>query len=254
MELLLRLFWDFVAGPMLALLPARWRCRLPQQNDVDWQRAGTVSGIYELIGAVVAFGYWYMVDVPRRIGQIMDATIDGRIPVGMNEHQVNGAALTVFYLSPLTWFFLYFFFEGAVRLCGAAFTENVLGTLPLYLAERLLFWVGNRKKVHVGKTVSETTKSILASVRERANLAIHKHDPDELHYSTSGEEEWLEIRASRRKPDWIEPKTVRVGETYYRLEASGQKKGSRPFRYRLRRLPAGVPGRTVLQYSPDKER
>jgi len=42
---------------------------------------------------------------------------------------------------------------------------------------------------------------------------------------------------------------VRVDETYYRLEASSVEKGAaRPFRYRLRRLAAGVPGRGVLLY------
>jgi len=42
---------------------------------------------------------------------------------------------------------------------------------------------------------------------------------------------------------------VRVDETYYRLEASAVEKGAaRPFRYRLRRLEAGVPGRGVLLY------
>ncbi len=247
---LLRLAWDLVIGPVLALLPARSRRRLSDQVDVDWQRAGTLSGVYEFIGAVVALGYWYMAEVPRRIGQIVDATADGRVPVGISEHQIHGASLTLFYLNPLTWLLFYFFFEGAVRLCGAALTENVLGTLPLYLVERLTFWVRHPKEAHVGKTVSETAKSIADSVRERAMVAARKEVPDELRYSKSAQEEWLEIRASRRKQDWIEPKTVRVADQYYRLEESWVGKPPRPFRYRLRRLPAGVPGRAVLLYTP----
>lgn len=253
MELLVRFWWDFIAGPVLALLPARWRRLLPEQVDVDWQRAGTLSGMYELLGALVAFGYWYMREVPAKIGQIMDAAADGRIPVGMDEHQVNGAALTFFYLNPLTWLLLYFFFEGAARLCGAAFTENLLGALPLYFVERLLSSARNPKEVRVREPVAETIKSIFASVRERAMEAARKDLPDELDYSR-GEEEWLEIRASRRKLDWIEPKTVRVGELYYRLEESVVIDGARPYRYRLRRLPAGVPGRTVLRYTPNNEK
>jgi hypothetical protein len=254
MELLVRLWWDFIAGPVLALLPARWRRLLPDQIDVNWQRAGTLSGMYELIAAVVAFGYWYMREVPTRIGQIIDATADGRIPVGMDDRQVNGAALTLFYLNPLTWLLLYFFFEGAARLCGAAFTENLLGTFPLYLAERFVAWVKNPKEARVGETIAETAKSILASVRERAIEAARKDVPDELNYAKSGEEEWLEIRASRRKPDWFEPKTVRVGDLYYRLEESATINGPRPFQYRLRRLPAGVPGRSVLLYTPEQNK
>jgi hypothetical protein len=247
---LLRFAWDFVLGPILALLPSRWRHCLPDRIDGDWQRAGTLSGVYEFIGAVVALGYWYTADVPRRIEQIVGATADGRVPVGLSEHQVNGAALTFFYLNPLTWLLFYFFFEGAVRLCGAAFTENVLGTLPLYLIERLTFWVKHPNEAKVGKKVSETAKSIAGSVRERAMVAFLQDVPDELDYSRSAEEEWLEIRASRRKQDWIEPKTVRIGDTYYRLEESWVGKPPRPFRYRLRRLPAGVPGRGVILYVP----
>ncbi len=199
---------------------------------------------------MVALGYWYMADVPRRIEQIVGATADGRVPVGLGEHQVNGAALTFFYLNPLTWLLFYFFFEGAVRLCGAAFTENVLGTLPLYLIERLTFWVKHPNEAKVGKKVSEIAKSIAGSVRERAMVALLQNVPDELDYSRSAEEEWLEIRASRRKQDWIEPKTVRIGDSYYRLEESWVGKPPRPFRYRLRRLPAGVPGRAVILYVP----
>jgi hypothetical protein len=248
-----RFLWDFVIGPIVVLLPERWRRRLPGGMDVDWRRAGTLSGIYELIVAVVGLGYWYMVEVPRRIGQIVDANVDGTVPVGMSDVQVNGAALSFFYMNPLTWLLFYFFFEGAVRLCGAAFTENVLGTFPLYLTERLVFWVSHPKEARVGKTVGETAMSIAASVKERAMVAALKDVPDELEYSKSGDEEWLQVSASRRKEDWVEPKIVRVDEIYYRLEQSWVGKGPRPFCYRLRRLEAGVPGRQVLLYKVEEE-
>jgi hypothetical protein len=254
MKQLIRFLWEIAVGPLLALLPERWRRRLPGVMDVDWRRAGTLSGIYQLLLAVVGLGFWYMNEVPTRIGQMIDATVDGRIPVGMTEHQVNGAALTFFYLSPLTWLLFYFFFEGAVRLCGAAFTENILGSFPLYLAERLLFWVKHPKEARVGKTVKETAGSIAGSVRERMMVAGLPEVPDELEYSTNAEEEWLEIRASRRKEEWVEPKIVRVDETYFRLERSSVEQPPRPFCYRLRRLPAGVPGRTVILYKVPSEK
>jgi hypothetical protein len=41
---------------------------------------------------------------------------------------------------------------------------------------------------------------------------------------------------------------VRVGDTYYRLEQTSVTTGDHPFLYRLRKLPAGVPGRTVILY------
>ena len=72
---------------------------------------------------------------------------------------------------------------------------------------------------------------------------------DELSYRREGEEEYLEIRASRKKEEWLAPKVVRVDGMYYRLEEARLGKGARPFWYRLRKLAAGVPGRNVIFYS-----
>jgi hypothetical protein len=248
MNELAQFFWDFLAGPFLAFLPARWKRRLSDRVSIDWRRAGTLSGLYELIAAVVGLGYWYMIEVPRRMSQIMDAVGDGRIPLGMDDHQVNGAALTFFYLSPLTWLLFFFFFEGAVRLCGAAFTESFQGTLPLYLVERLAFCIRHPRQARLGATVKETAGSIAASVHERVMVAGLKDVPDELEYSNTAGDEWLEIRSSHRKQDWLEPKIVRVDHLYYRLEQTSVTNPPRPFLYRLKRLPAGVPGRKVLLY------
>jgi hypothetical protein len=154
-------FWTYVAGPIAALLPERWRRALPTTVCANWERAAALSGF---------IGFWYMWEMTRRIGQIMDASETGQIPVGLSEHQVQGAALTIFYMNPLTWILAYFFLEGAARLCGAAFTENEI---------------------------------------------------------------------------------VRVDEVYYRLEESTVESGARPFRYRLRRLEAGVTGRNVILYKSD---
>ena len=71
---------------------------------------------------------------------------------------------------------------------------------------------------------------------------------DELRFQKDGEEEVLEIWACRRKAGWEPPKTVRVDEGFYRLEESRVGTGPRPFQYRLRRVAAGVMGRTVLEY------
>jgi hypothetical protein len=151
-------------------------------------------------------------------------------------------------MSPLTWILFYFFFEGAVRLCGAAFTENVLGTLPLYLLERMLYLVRNRKEVRFGESLARNGGSFVDSVREWFMVARLEQVPDELHYTKSGTEETLDVWASRRKQEWVPPKIVRVDEVYYRLEESWVEKGARPFRYRLRRLDAGVLGRSVILY------
>ncbi len=77
-----------------------------------------------------------------------------------------------------------------------------------------------------------------------------RHLHDELFFRADGSEEILEIHACRRKQDWNPPRVVRVEDRYYHLENSSLGGGTRPFRYTLRRLAAGVPGRNVLLYSP----
>ena len=211
-----------------------------------WERAATLSGLLEMLAAIVGLGYWYMFDMTRRMSQITGAIANGQITTGLTEHQVAGAGLTIFYMDFLTWILFYFFFEGVLRLCGAAFTENVLGTLPLYLLERMVFLVRNRKAVRPGDVVSQNAKALLASVRERVMVSRLEHVPDELSYSKAATEQLLEIRSSRRKQDWVPPKIVRVDELYYRLEECTVVKGPRPFHYRLRRLERGVTGRNVL--------
>lgn len=249
----MRFLWDFVVGPVLALLPVRWRRLLPEAGDVEWTWAGTASGIYEMAAAIVGLGYWYMFEMTRRMSEIMNAGMSGNVPGGMTDIQVRGAALTLFWMSPLTWILFYLFFEGAVRLCGAAFTENILGTLPLYMVERVVFWVRKPEEARVGEVVKEHASSIVESVHERIMVARLEEVADEVELSVSGGEELLTIRASRRKEEWVPPKIVRVNEVYYRLEASWVGGGARPFCYRLRRLAAGVPGRNVILYRTGEE-
>ena len=240
--------WHFLIGPVLAFLPVRWRECLPYTKDLGWTRAGTASGIYEMTGTVVALGYWYMFQMTRGIGEILESTSQ----TGADEYQVRGAALFLFYMHPLTWILFYFFFEGAVRMCAAAFTENVLGSFPLYVTERLVFWVRKPEEARVFDTIRENATSFAQSIRERVMEARLEDVEDELDYSTRGGEDLLEIRARRRKKEWIEPKIVRVEDVYYRLEGSWVGGGARPFCYRLKRLPAGVPGRTIIVYKVEK--
>jgi len=244
----LRFVWHFLIGPVLAFLPVRWRERLPYGKDLDWVCAGSASGIYEMLGAVVGLGYWYMYEMTRRIGEIVDLAESGRIGPGLEDNQVRGAALSLFYMSPLTWMLFYFFFEGAVRLCAGAFTETALGSFPLYITERLAFWVRKPQEARVMERVRELASSFAESLRERAMVARLKEVEDEVAYFARGGEELLEVRASRRKQEWVAPKVVRVGDVYYRLEENWVGSGARPFCYRLKRLPAGVPGRNVIVY------
>jgi hypothetical protein len=89
-------------------------------------------------------------------------------------------------------------------------------------------------------------------MKEKVVSAKLSQVPDELCVSKNASDEILEIRAWSAKPDWTPPRVVRYEDRYYRLEDCGRGSSPRPFVYKLRRLSAGIPGRTVLTYSPDE--
>jgi len=244
----MNLLWTFVAGPMLALLPEEWRHARVWDERVRWEAAGTVSGILEMLGSITALGYWYMHEMMKWINDITGLADSGRLAQGLDDHQVRGAALMLLYMSPMTWILFYFFVEGAVRLCAAAFTGNVYGTLPLGIMERALFAVRKPEEARVRETLQENAKSIAESVRERVMVARLEDVGDKVRFQKEGEDEVLEIWACRRKEDWDPPKTVKVDEAFYRLEEGRVGAGARPYQYRLRKVEAGVMGRTVLTY------
>lgn len=218
---------------------------------VDWEPAATISGFLEIAAALVALGYWYMqISVPVVSGG-MELAVNGKLGPDVNEHQIGGAGFFVLLQNPVTWILLYFFFEGAVRLGAAALTQTVAGTFPITMMEKLFFLIAARRVASAGADARTNMQSFTASIRERVLTSRLEDVVDELHYKKASGEEVLEIWASRRKEDWTVPKTVRVDDDYYRLEESTVGKGNRPFRYRLRRLEKGVPGRTVILYKSE---
>jgi len=243
--------FTYLAGPLAAFLPARWRNALPFGRLIQWNRAATLSGILQIAAAILALAQWYKNTMFPMVDRGVDLALKGKIPEGVTDQQIAGAAYMIFLFHPLTWLLIYFFLEGAVRLCGAAFSENVLGTLPLAVIDRALSLVtaGTARKPEY--PLESGAQSFAGAVRERAILSRLKQIPDELHFSTDQTEELLEIWASHRKDEWVAPKVVRVDDQYYRLEKNSVESGPRPFRYRLRRLERGVPGRTVLLYKTE---
>jgi hypothetical protein len=154
----------------------------------------------------------------------------------------------------LTWVIAFVGIEGMARLC-AAFTDTVLGVFPLYLIEKIyskVFRRGAPEPAGAVKFSRSHVSSYVDTVKEKVLTARLSQVPDELCVAINGSEEILEIRAWCAKPDWTPPRVVRYEDRYYRLEESSRSSAPRPFVYKLRRLAAGVPGRTVLIYSPDE--
>jgi len=250
----MRFFFTYIAGPFLAFLPERWRQSLPLAPAV-WPRAAFVSGLLECVAGAVGLAYWYMLSMTPMISGGADFVLNGKAGTEVTEHQLAGAALLVFATHPRTWLLALLFAEGALRLLCALIAEEARGSFPLYLLDRALFLAAHPGEAGaVAREIQLNFVETFESVRERLLVARLKHFTDELQTRREGGEEYLEIRASRRKQGWDPPKIVRVDQLYYRLEDSSvdQLAPDRPFRYTLRRLEAGVPGRNVLLYKTGK--
>lgn len=244
----------FLLGPFLALLPKRWRASLPGSDSIEWRTPMILSGLGESLIALIAMMYWYSYSVTGWVSRGVDAALSGKMRPGVTDQEIGFMGLVVFATHPLTWLIAYAGVEGSVRLC-AAFTESYLGVFPLFILDKIYLKITERSGPSAAKAAGYKEgkwSSYTGAIREKVRLSRAPAVPDELCFSKSESDEILEIRACRRKPDWTPPKTVRYQDVFYRLEASSDGPEPRPFRYRLRRLSAGVMGRSVVVYAPEE--
>jgi hypothetical protein len=196
--------------------------------------------------------YWYSYSVTHWAADAVFSAIQNGAEI--NPNAIGFAGLAVMFLHPLTWLIAYCGVEGMVRSC-AAFTDTTLGVLPLFLADKIYLQLargGNPLSVGTDKFSQSHLASGIRAVRERALMATLPLVPDKLHFTREGSDEILEIHSCRVKTEWTPPRVVRYEDRYYQLEACSERSTPRPFVYTLRRLSAGVPGRTVLIYSPEQ--
>jgi len=247
--------FTFLLGPFLAVLPKRWRDSLPLHKLIEWRTASILSGFAEFLLGVAAMLYWYSYSVTTWVSRGLDSALAGKVGPNVNEQEVGFMAIFIFATHPLTWLIFYLALEGSVRLVGAAFTENNLGTLPLFVADKIFLKMTGRSGPGIARTAGYTESNVssyVGAIREKVRVSRTAAIPDELCVTREGADEFLEIRACRSMPDWTPPRTVRYQDTFYRLEASSNGSEPRPFHYRLRRLSAGVMSRTVLVYAPEE--
>jgi hypothetical protein len=240
--------WTCLLGPIFAIFPTAWRKLLPFDKKVRWGRATAISGFAGAGIALVAMMYWYSHAMSAWVGNGVSAALDGKMGAGVRPQDIGGAALIVWWMHPVTWLLGYLGLEGVVRLCAGAFGGHSCGIFPLFLADKIAFGPFRRRKEGAG--ADGHVSSFAGAISERMRTARLSEVPDELCFTKDKSGEILEIRSCRRKQDWIPPRTVRYLDAYYRLESDSSAAGPRPFRYQLRLLPMGVPGRTVLLYAP----
>jgi hypothetical protein len=246
--------WIFLLGPFLSLLPTRWRKALPFDDAVHWRSAAILSGLAEFVMALAALMYWYSYSVTTWVSRALDNVLGRNVPTTITDHDIGFAALVIWATHPWTWAIAFVGVEGLTRV-SAALADTVLGSFPLYLLEQIYSKIlrsGAPEPARVVKFSESHLSSYVGAVREKVMSARLSQVPDEHYIPKNTAEEILEIRAWRAKPDWNPPRVVRYDDRYYRLEDCARGSGPRPFIYKLRRLAAGVPGRTVLVYSPEE--
>jgi len=248
--------FTFLFGPFLAVLPNRWRQSLPLLKSIAWRAPCMLSGFGELLLAVIAYMYWYSYSMNTWVSRGLDAALAGKMDPRVTDRDITIMSLFIFATSPLTWLILGVFIEGAIRLAGAAFTENNLGVLPLFVADKILLKMTGQSGPGIAQMAGYTESNVssyVGAIRDKVRVRSTSIISDELCVTRDGADEFLEIRACRSKPDWTPPRTVRYQDTFYRLEEAFRGSEPRPFCYRLRRLSAGVMSRTVLTYAPEQE-
>jgi len=235
-------------GPFLSFLPSRWRAALPLSSSVNWPVAAALSAILEFLLAVLAFLAWYSYSVTHWAADAVGSAIRNGADIPPNG--VGLAALATMLLHPLTWLIVFFQLEAIVRFLAGAFTHKAFGTFPLFLLDKILARLG---AIGVARPPAETDRawsSFVSAVRQRINSLRLPVLPDELVHTKDADGEVLAVCSSHPKPGWDPPRVVFSDNVYYRLERISEQPGTRPYVYFLRRLSAGVPGRSVIQYSP----
>jgi hypothetical protein len=246
--------WQLILGVPLTLLPERWRSALRLEDSIPWAGSAIISGLLESMVGLLALVYWYSRSVTTWAATALDSALRGGPEKSVPGQAIGFSALVLWMMHPLTWVIGYFVFEGVVRMLAGAITEQTFGTLPL----AILDWCYGKL---AGRAVRgdavflpsgrDQVRAIASGVREKVAAARSQDIPDEVIESAvieGGGDSMMEIPSCRPKEGWTPPRTVRIGDCYFRLEHAERSRGPRPYSFTLRRLAAGVPGRTVIVY------
>ncbi len=248
--------WRLALAIALSPLPRRWRVTLQPERGLPWVSATVLSGLLESLLASVGFAYWYYLSVSTWAANAMDSALRNGPERAVPGQAIGFSALVLLLMHPFSWLMIFFIIEGLARWLAAAFTEQTFGILPLAFAD----WcygkaTGRPAEGDALHTPSARVQlqSFIVAVKEKITAMRLPVVADELLERSEGGEAYLEIRSSHRKVEWVPPKTVRIGDSYFRLEqlAAGEK--PRPYIFRLRRVAAGVPGWNVIVYEPPRD-
>jgi len=224
---------SFLAGIFLSLLPVRYRQWWEPASTVHFRGATVVSGLVQLLGSVALTIYTYLNFIQERLGGMVDEALAKGgvdvVAVPTVQFGMGYFALLEFALRPLTLLLFYLFLEGAVRLAGAAFIEQILPMLPLHVVA----WTQERLEQ---RQAERALGPLMADTVTRGD----------------GKDFNLRIASCRPKPNWDRLMTIVIEETFY--EVAEQQEGPLPrrFVYLLRKMPENKVVRGLHHYDPNE--
>ncbi|MFQ5663009.1 MAG: hypothetical protein ACE5HL_04180 [Terriglobia bacterium] len=224
---------SYIAGLVLSLLPERYRRRWWSGSSVSLHPAAFTSGLAQFLGCLLIFILRYVDFFQRRVqdlgGRMTDAAAEELLRRSDVQYGMGFVTTLEYALQPLSLLLVYFALEGAVRLCGAAFTEEILGTLPLHVVA----WAHERVE------------------RVRAERALGPRVADTVERG-DGKEYDVRIASCRPKSNWDRLVTVAFEEEFYEVVKEEQGSPPRRFVYLLRKMPPGKVIRGLHHYRPDE--
>jgi hypothetical protein len=218
----------YLLGPFLALLPATWRANLSWAESIRWRRAAFLSGALEVCASLGALVVWYSYSVTHHTRLQLDILLRAHPNIQLNAPRLGLLGFILVALNPVTLVLVWFYFEGVVRAFGAAFTGEILGTLPLWIIDR--------------------SYGVLR--RRQHNRRLPPLVPDEVAWHNDALHEVLRIMSCRPKTTWENHPAIHIKGEFFRVEKSIQVLGGRPYVYQLRRLQPGEIIRAPLNYDP----
>lgn len=220
-------------GIILSLLPKRYRDRLSASAQADLRQGALASGLVVAVGCLGLFIFRYFDFFHYRVRDIGQRVIDRGYELVLADKFTQfgiGAATSLEYLlQPLTIVLIYFGLEGTVRFAAALITEEVTGTLPLYI----LAWIEDRfSQAHSERKLGPRVPDIIEEV-----------------YSNEYD---ARVFTCRRRRHWDKLFTLQWKEQFY--EVVGEQPGKPPhhYIYRLKKSPKGRVVRSVQEFDPEE--
>lgn len=217
-------------GIPLVLLPPRYRGRA---QGADLVGAALAAGALQALGCVAALVLLYVMYFDARVQAMAGQFVAGGVDDALGGRGVQagmGAVVTLEYLlRPQSVALIYFASEGVVRVAAALASQEIIGTLPLYVVSWVHGAVARRAAEHaLGPKIGDEV--------ERVEAADHT----------------LRIASCRCKPNWNGLMTVSYQDELLEVVREERGEKPRPFVYLLRPKPEGKVVRGLHHYAADE--